>query len=380
MPDCERHDPDPDASPASFDVVAIGSALVDVLARRHHRGPGAVRHGQGVDDARRPGPGGHPLRGHGAGHRGLGRLGGEHGRGRRRAGGQRGIRGQGGRRRAGRGVPPRHHRGRGGAWAAPARVEPSARPGRRPGHGAMSGVRHRRRGADDGDPPGRGFDAWSRGISTRTSSPGPRSCTSRAICGTSGRPRRPCAGPCRWRTRRTRSWPSACPTRSACNGTRASSWSCCTATSMSCSPTRTRPRCCSARPPSTPPLAAAEETGHPGRAHPGRGGVGGRGRLGADPPSPPIRWHGWPTPPAPETSSRRASSTGSPTGKGPETLRPPRWPVRGRGHLPYRCPAPGRPAPAGRRGRAALRARGRTRPGDREGQWLSPSVSVSGGR
>ena len=50
----------------------------------------------------------------------------------------------------------------------------------------------------------------------------------------------------------------------------------------------------------------------PGRAHPGRGRVGGRGRLGPGGGRGRRRSSAWSTPPGPETSSRRGSSTASP--------------------------------------------------------------------
>ena len=51
----------------------------------------------------------------------------------------------------------------------------------------------------------------------------PRSCISRAICGSSRRPRRPCGRPSRWPMPTTPPWPSPCPTRSASSTTSGSS-------------------------------------------------------------------------------------------------------------------------------------------------------------
>ena len=78
---------------------------------------------------------------------------------------------------------------------------PDAGRARRGGDRPLPGAGHRRRRADHGHPPRGGVRLRRRSTCTTATSPRPRSSTSRATCGSSRRPRRPCARPSRWPTR-----------------------------------------------------------------------------------------------------------------------------------------------------------------------------------
>ncbi len=197
--------PRPDAGTVPFDVVAVGSALVDVLAHatiEDLRRFDMVKGSMALVDLARAASSTKPW----DRRRSLGRLGRQHRRGCGRPGG------------AGR-VPrarwPTTSSGRssfttspppGWSWARPRPSSASLRPRRRPGHGAMPGARHRGRRADHGDPPGGGLDARPRGPRRGARRPGTGRVPGGLPVGPGARPRRPCGGPWRWPTPPTRWW------------------------------------------------------------------------------------------------------------------------------------------------------------------------------
>ena len=152
-----------------LDVVAIGNALVDVLASASDDDLRGARPGQGNHGAGRPRPLGVHLRGHGPDHRGLGGFGGQHrGRGWPRSGGRVGVPRTGGRRRAGSGLHPRHPIHRRG-------LRPGPHPGRprRGGDRPLPGPGDRRRRTDHGHPPRGGVRLRARRPPRRPSVVGP---------------------------------------------------------------------------------------------------------------------------------------------------------------------------------------------------------------